>query len=73
MADSDLLDDLRATAESARRTAAELVEIEDQKAILAPDDPRTLDLSRRALELGERLRDDTRAEHMLVEQVSKTA
>ena len=73
MADSDLLDDLRATAESARRAAAELVAIEERKAALAPDDPTTLDLSRRALELGDQLRDDTRAEHMLIEQVTKSA
>lgn len=73
MADRDLLDDLRTTADSARRAATELVAIEERKATLAPDDPDAIELSRRALELGDQLRDDTRAEHMLIEQVRKTA
>jgi hypothetical protein len=63
----DLEQDIRATAQSIETDADRLAAIEDEKKLLASDDPRLLELSREAELISKRLVPQTIAERALVE------
>ena len=67
---SDLEEDLRATAEDIVADASELTKIEKKKADLPAEDPRLLDLSRKAEVLGNKIAAKTSGELALAKDAS---
>ena len=65
---ADLHDDLRATAESIAGDAERLAAIEEEKATLAVDHPRLVELSLEAVHIARRLIPKTAAELELVQE-----
>jgi hypothetical protein len=68
----DLEDDLRSTADSIAGDAAQLAALEDEKAGLAADDPRMIELSAEAEDLARAIVPKTQAEHELAEDALAT-
>ena len=66
----ELEDELRATTEDVAAEAADLQEIEEQKAQLRPDDPRMAQLSREAERIARRLVPKTSAQREIVDEVA---
>jgi hypothetical protein len=64
----DLEEDIRAAAQSIEGDADRLAAIEDEKKLLASDDPRLLELSREAEVIAKRLVPKTVAERALVSE-----
>ncbi len=62
----DLEVDIKATAEDVAADAALLQVVEAEKASLDPDDPRTLELAKQAVDLANLLATKTVVEHELV-------
>jgi hypothetical protein len=62
---SAVVQDLKATEDSIRTDAQRLADLESNKADLHPDDPRVEQLSVYALELAQRIEQQTRAELQL--------
>jgi hypothetical protein len=63
-------DEIRATAEDVKADAAKLRDIEDAKANLDPDDPRTAELAREAERLARRIIPKVVAERELQDSVA---
>ncbi|HEY8635844.1 MAG TPA: hypothetical protein VIL81_01155 [Candidatus Limnocylindrales bacterium] len=68
---SELEHDLRATAEDIAADAARLTGIEEEKAGMAPDDPRLVALSAESERLARRIVPKTAAERELAERASE--
>jgi len=66
-------DDLRAIAEDIAADAAELSEVEEEKAQLDPDDPRTTRLAREGERLARGILPKTIAERRFVEEADEEA
>jgi len=64
-----VVQDLKATEDSIRADAERLADLESDKADLHPDDPRVEQLSAHAVELAERIEQQTQAELQLSRDV----
>ena len=69
---SELEDDLRATADSIASDAERLTAIEDEKRVLAADDPRMIELSAEGERLAGGLVHKTNAETELAKEAKTT-
>ena len=70
---TDVEGDLRATVDDVHEDARRLADIEAEKARLAADDPRMLELSEEAERLGRALMRKTVAQRELAEEVAQEA